>query len=70
MFDIWELQSVRFKLLYVVEDISDPIDGDLLHLVEPLVNEVEDAFVLVGFADVSDDVLAVGAVNSKHLGGF
>ena len=68
MFYVGELQCISFELLDVVEDISNAIDGDLLHLVEPLVDEVEDPLVLIGSAYVADDVLAVGAVDSKHLG--
>ena len=35
---------------------------------EPLVDIFENALVLVGLADVLDDVLAVGAVHAQHLG--
>lgn len=41
-----------------------------MHSVHPLINQFEDSLVLIGFADVADDILTVRAVDSKHLSGF
>ena len=36
-------------------------------MVDPFVNEFEDSLVLVGLANVLDDVFTVGAVDAEHL---
>ena len=38
-----------------------------MHSVHPFVNQFEDSLVLISLADVSDNILAIGAVDSKHL---
>ena len=40
-----------------------------MQIVDPLVDYLEDPLVLVGLANVLDDVLAVRAVDSEHLCG-
>ena len=54
-------------MLNVIENVSDAINWHLLKVVDPLIDDFEDSLVLVGLADVLDDVLAVGAVDAEHL---
>ena len=54
-------------MLNVIENITDAINWHLLKVVHPLIDDFEDSLVLVGLADVLDDVLAVGAVDAEHL---
>ena len=57
--DVWQLESVSFELLNIVENVSDAIYWYLLQVVEPLIDNFEKALVLVRLADILDDVLAV-----------
>ena len=54
-------------MLNVIENIPDAINRHLLKVVNPLIDDFEDSLVLVSLADVLDDVLAVGAVDTEHL---
>ena len=54
-------------MLDVIENIADAINWHFLKVVHPLINDFEDSLVLVGFADVFNDILTVGTVNSEHL---
>ena len=54
-------------MLNVIENVSDAVNRHLLKVVDPLINNFEDSLVLVGLADVLDDILAVGAVDAEHL---
>ena len=54
-------------MLNVIENISDAINWHLLKVVHPLIDNFEDSLVLVGLADVLDDVLTVGAIDAEHL---
>ena len=69
LLDLWQDESIPSKLLNIVEHISDSIDWQLVENVHPLTDHLEDPFVLIRLADVANDVVAVGAVNSQHLGG-
>lgn len=67
LFQVRKLESITFKLLDIVKDISDAIDGDFLKVVDPLADNLENPLVLVRFANVADDVFAVGAVDAQLL---
>ena len=54
-------------MLNVIENITDAINWHLLKVVHPLINDFEDSLVLVSLADVFDDILTVGTVNTEHL---
>ena len=38
-----------------------------MHLVHPFIDKFEDALVLVGLADVANNIFTVRAVDSEHL---
>ena len=54
-------------MLNVIENVPDAINWHFLKVVDPLIDDFEDSLVLVSFADVLDNVLAVGAVTTEHL---
>ena len=51
-------------MFYVVENISNAVYWDFVEVVDPIVNRLENALILVDLAYVFDDVLAVGAVDT------
>ena len=55
-------------MLDVVEHISDAIDWNLLALVEPIINDLEDLLALISFANISNNVFTVRTVDAQHLG--
>ena len=65
--DVRQFKGVSLELLDVVEDVPDAVDGHLGQIVEPFINDLEYSLVLVGFADVLDDIFAVAAVDAEHL---
>ena len=65
--DVWELKSVSLELLNVVKDVTDAVHGHLGQVVEPLVDNLEDALVLIGLANVLYDILTVGTIDTEHL---
>lgn len=67
MGDVREDESVVSKLFYVVKHISDQVNGDLINLIYPLLDNLEYVFARVGAADVRDNVLSVRVVNFEHL---
>lgn len=68
--NVGQLECIALELLDVVQHVPDPVDWHLLQVVHPLINGLENALVLVGLADVADDVLAVAAVDAEHLRGL
>lgn len=66
--ELWQERGVSLELLYVVESVADLFHGDFGELAHPEADFLEDLFVLIGLADVADDVLTVGAVDAQHLG--
>lgn len=61
--DFGQLERVRSELFDVVEDITDAFERHPLNLVHPIVNHLEELFVLVGTRNIPNDVLLVGAVD-------
>ena len=57
-----------FELLNVVQHVSNLVKWHLLESVDPLQDYLEDALVLVGTANVPDDILTVGTVASEQVG--
>ena len=54
-------------MLNVIKNVADAIDWHLLKVVHPFINDFEDSLVLVSLADILDDILTVGAINTEHL---
>jgi hypothetical protein len=68
--NIREDEGIISKLLDVVKHVSDKVHGDLVNLVHPLLDDLENVFARVGGADVGDDVLGIAVVNFEHLYGL
>ena len=64
---VWKFERIALELLDVVEYITDAIHRHFGQVVQPLVNQLEDSLVLVCLANVLNNILTVGAVNTKHL---
>ena len=51
-------------MLDVVEDVADAVDGYFGEIFQPFVDDLENTLVLISLANVLDDILAVGAVDT------
>ena len=69
-FDFWLQESVEFELLYVVEGVPYLLIWEQRHSSFVFMENHEELFLLISLDDISDDVVCVLNIHSKHLDSF